>query len=87
MELPETEGYNLTRSNTLLINAIVYILVFLIFMIFKKMILGAVIAFLISAVIYLFQRKISLGDIKHYLEYNKLPHVLSGNKNEIERPK
>ena len=79
MELPETEGYNLTKSNSFLINAIVYILVFLLFMIFEKIVLGAIIAFIISAVIYLFQRKLSLGDLKHYLEYNKLPHVLSGN--------
>lgn len=79
MDLPETEGYNLTKSNSFLINAIVYILVFLLFMIFEKIVLGAIIAFIISAVIYLFQRKLSLGDLKHYLEYNKLPHVLSGN--------
>ena len=88
-KLPRTKGYNLTKYYSAIFSAIIFVLFMSVFQIINSFfegsyffIVGILLGALFATGFHLFQKKTSPGQIKHFKDYQDLPKVLSGNKNE-----
>lgn len=85
--LPEKEGYKLTKYYLSIFSAIIFFVILAFFMIFAGLfdsnymyIVGTILAGIISIAFHLYQKKTSPGQIQHFVEYQKQPTYLNGNK-------
>ena len=80
--LNRTKKHNIGRTTSFVLNVMVFMLIAYIGKWIGSLIIGAVVAFLITTIIHLYQKGTNPGKLKHYRDYANLPPVLSGNKRE-----